>query len=175
MNLYEKYIPLVADTYAWVLMKNHFHFLVRVKEKKEIAEENLTGLPKSVRFNFLTSNRPSIQFSNLFNAYSKAFNKMYGRTGSLFERPFKRKEIGDDYYLRILIYYIHHNPIHHGFAGKILDYPWSSYIEIVSSHNPKFQCWEIIGWLFGNLDEFFDFHHLEHDLEDLKNLIIEKT
>jgi len=31
LSLYEKYILPIADTYAWVLMKNHFHFLIRVK------------------------------------------------------------------------------------------------------------------------------------------------
>ena len=68
LKLYEKYITIVADTYVWVLMKNHFHFLVRIKEEKEIDIENLTGLPKPVRFNFLTIKRPSQHFSNLFNA-----------------------------------------------------------------------------------------------------------
>ncbi len=36
LALYNKYISLIADTYAWVLMKNHFHFLVRIRNEKEI-------------------------------------------------------------------------------------------------------------------------------------------
>lgn len=32
LGLYDKFISPVADTYAWVLMRNHFHFLVRIKE-----------------------------------------------------------------------------------------------------------------------------------------------
>jgi len=36
MRLYEKYISPIAETYAWVLMKNHFHFLVRILDKEEI-------------------------------------------------------------------------------------------------------------------------------------------
>ncbi len=32
LSLYDKYISPVADTYAWVLMKNHFHVMVRIKE-----------------------------------------------------------------------------------------------------------------------------------------------
>ena len=35
MNLYEKYIPLVADPFAYCLLPNHFHFLVRIKEEQE--------------------------------------------------------------------------------------------------------------------------------------------
>lgn len=36
LNLYDKYVSLIAETYAWVLMKNHFHFLVRIRNEKEI-------------------------------------------------------------------------------------------------------------------------------------------
>jgi len=32
LSLYDKYIYPVADTFAWVLMPNHFHLLVRIRE-----------------------------------------------------------------------------------------------------------------------------------------------
>ena len=37
LKLYDTYISPVADTYAWVLMKNHFHLLIRIKEEAEIG------------------------------------------------------------------------------------------------------------------------------------------
>jgi putative transposase len=37
LSLYDKHISPVADTYVWVLMPNHFHFLIRVKEDAEVA------------------------------------------------------------------------------------------------------------------------------------------
>jgi putative transposase len=40
----------------------------------------------------------SQQFSNLFNAYSKAYNKMYHWKGSLFIPYFRRKLIDSDSY-----------------------------------------------------------------------------
>ncbi|MFA9388757.1 MAG: hypothetical protein ACERKD_03065 [Prolixibacteraceae bacterium] len=33
LDLYNKYIDPIADTFAWVLMKNHFHLLVRIKDE----------------------------------------------------------------------------------------------------------------------------------------------
>ncbi len=33
LKLYDKYINLVTNTYAWCLMKNHFHFLIYLKEE----------------------------------------------------------------------------------------------------------------------------------------------
>jgi len=37
VELYFKYVDLIADTYAWCLMKNHFHFLIRIKDEEEIG------------------------------------------------------------------------------------------------------------------------------------------
>lgn len=37
LNLYDKHISPVADTYVWVLMKNHFHLLMRIKEEAKIG------------------------------------------------------------------------------------------------------------------------------------------
>ena len=34
--------------------------------------------------------QPHLGFSHLFNSYAQAINRRYGRTGSLFDRPFRR-------------------------------------------------------------------------------------
>ena len=50
LNLYNKYLSPIADTYAWVLMPNHFHLLVKIKCEVDILDSlstssssNLTG------------------------------------------------------------------------------------------------------------------------------------
>ncbi|MCX6230215.1 MAG: transposase [Bacteroidetes bacterium] len=150
LNLYDKYISPIADTYAWVLMPNHFHLLIRVKEKNEILNltgfENMSGLKPTYKY-----------FSNLFNAYTKAFNKKYNRHGSLFERAFKRKLINNEKYLKRLILYIHTNPVHHGFCESPLDYPWSSYISCISEKPTKLQRTTIINW-FEDVQNFKTSH-----------------
>lgn len=95
-------------------MRNHFHLLVYFKERSEISE------------NAFDLKEPSKQLSHLFNAYAQAVNKKYGRTGSLFERPFERKRIDSEKYLKQLILYIHKNPITHNVVKNIEDYSWSS-------------------------------------------------
>ncbi len=40
LDLYARHIAPVADTYAYSLLKNHFHLMVRIKEE---LEKNLTG------------------------------------------------------------------------------------------------------------------------------------
>ncbi len=145
LNLYDKYISPVANTYAWVLMNNHFHLLVRVKKEDEIYNspnlqgyKNLEGLKNR--------NRINQQFSNLFNAYSKAFNKRYKRTGSLFEHPFRRIPVNSLAHLKYLVYYIHHNPVHHGFCDDMLEYPWSSYLTILSPKKTNLKRDEVLKW-----------------------------
>lgn len=36
LNLFETHIEPIAEIYAWCLMKNHFHFIIRLKEIEEI-------------------------------------------------------------------------------------------------------------------------------------------
>jgi REP element-mobilizing transposase RayT len=84
LALYARHVEPVADTFAYCLLPNHFHFLVRVQD---LSGPPLTGQKK-----------PSQHFSNLFNAYTKAFNKVYGRSGALFQRPFGRVPVTSDAY-----------------------------------------------------------------------------
>ncbi len=174
LHLYDKYISLVAETYAWVLMRNHFHLLVKIKEEGNIpfmgihTPEGLrdtsgsgktlsaSSRPESV----LKKYKPINQFSHLFNAYTKAINKRYHRTGSLFEHPFRRIKVESDIHLKYLVYYIHHNPIHHGFCDHYLDYPWSSYLTIVSPKATKLSRAEVLKW-FRDKSNFKKFHSQE--------------
>lgn len=146
LKLYDHHIEPIAETYAWCLMKNHFHFLVRIKDVTETTAENIT--------------HPSQSFSNLFNAYSKAYNIRNNRHGALFERPFKRKEIDNDAYLQNVITYIHNNPVHHNICDHPITYPWSSYITCIIDKPTKLKRKEVIE-LFGDRENFERVHQLE--------------
>ncbi|MBN1926408.1 MAG: hypothetical protein JW798_11285 [Prolixibacteraceae bacterium] len=172
LRLYEKYITPVANTYAWVLMGNHFHFLVRIMGKDEIGvykQLNSDRTDDSVRFQ-TTQNLSEFEvpdkvkipnvsrhFSHLFNAYTKYFNKVFKRTGSLFERPFKRIKVTSEAQLKYLIYYIHHNPVHHGFCDEMVEYPWSSYLSIFSPKRTRLKRAEVLKW-YENIDNFRKYH-----------------
>ncbi len=165
LNLYDKHISPVADTFAWALMKNHFHLLVRIKEEVEIL--NLTGFENLSGLNDLKVPKPHQYFSNLFNAYTKALNKMYGRHGSLFERPFKRKLISDKEYFKTIVVYIHNNPVHHEFTEYAMDYPWSSYLTCISVKPTHLQRGAVMGW-FDNLANFKTAHNSQINNNDIE-------
>lgn len=168
LNLYAKYIDPVTETFAWCLMKNHFHILVYIKDTDEIdiakLEYSTTDKPKAVT--------ASKQFSNLFNAYTLAINYRYNRTGSLFEKNFKRKLVTSESYFQKLIFYIHNNPVHHKFTKHIVEYPWTSYGTIVSTKDTKLQRDRVIE-LFGDLENFIYYHAVNQNLDDIEDLIIE--
>jgi REP element-mobilizing transposase RayT len=111
LQQYGKYIEKVAETFAWCLMPNHFHFLVKIKDEDEIEfmanKKPLLGLKTTKRVIKNTHEdpsknldkkkyKPSNQFSHLFNSYTQSVNKKYNRHGSLFEAPFRRILIDDE-------------------------------------------------------------------------------
>ena len=108
LDLMKKHIEPVAEVLAYCLLKNHFHLLIGTKP---IDSDDLI----------------SRKFFNSFNAYAKAINKQYQRSGSLFQDRFSRKIIKDENQLRNLIIYIHTNPTHHGFTEDFSTYKYSSY------------------------------------------------
>lgn len=174
LRLYDRYISPVADTFAWCLLGNHVHLLVKIKPESEISfmkketPKGLTdssglgkNLSESVRPESVLEPKkykPSSQFSHLFNAYAKAFNKRYKRSGSLFEHPFKRIKILSNEQLKYMVYYIHHNPIHHGFCDNMLDYPWTSYLTILSPKETHLKRSEVLEW-YRNSENFIKYHN----------------
>lgn len=87
--------PLV-DIFAYCLMDNHVHLLVR--------EKKVGGISNFAR--------------KIFTSHASYFNKKNERTGTLFESRFKSKHVDNDAYFRHLFSYIHLNPL------KFIDPHW---------------------------------------------------
>lgn len=190
LNLYDDYISTIAETYAWCLMPNHFHLLVRIKEEEEIGYYLPLTTDKSndpARFKttgsknlseFLQPDRvlgtinlrkpnPSRHFGHLFNAYAKALNEQKSRTGALFERPFDRIKVDSENYFRRLVVYIHNNPVKHSFVKDCIDWPWSSYKTIISIKPTKLKREKVIGW-FNNEANFINSHsNSENNIDEI--------
>jgi putative transposase len=153
LQKFTMYIEPIAETYAYCLMPNHFHFLIRIKDEYELQKKFPTDLTGFKNLSGLLSK----QFSNLFNSYAKAYNLMYSRKGSLFSRPFKRKIVETDAYFGKLIHYIHANPLHHGFTSHINDWNFSSYQALISSGKTHLKRKEVLDW-FNGKQAFINYH-----------------
>jgi REP element-mobilizing transposase RayT len=132
------------DLYAFCLIPNHFHMLIKVKKEFAVAKNN-----KSINI--------SKAFSNFFNSYTKSIHVQNRSSGNLFQRPFKRIPIFQNNYLLNLVCYIHKNPVHHGLCKDMSNYNWSSYNEILSELKTKIRKEEILKW-FGGKENFIGFH-----------------
>lgn len=162
----DQYMTPFCDVIAWVLLRNHFHLLIYVKEEIEVEklQYSATENPKKIEVH--------LQFGHFFNSYAKAINKRYRRTGSLFEKNFERILVDHPQYFKNLIHYIHYNPVQHGFTEFIWDYPWSSYGSVIS-HQPTKIKREFILQLFENREEFKLFHSEKQDYKEIYKFVIE--
>ncbi|WP_156831952.1 hypothetical protein [Kaistella palustris] len=95
----------------------------------------------------------SQQFSNAFNSYSQAINKRFGRTGKLFELPFRRKKIKSEQQLIKSVLHINKNPAKHHVTEDFLNYPYSSVADILSSTALTAEYHEVIA-LFNGVENF---------------------
>ncbi len=93
-----------VDIFAYVLMGNHYHLLLRT---------NRANISKSIQWLGVT--------------YTRRFNIKHRRSGHLFQGRFKSFLIENDKYLLILSCYIHRNPLRAGIVRRLVDYQWSSY------------------------------------------------
>jgi putative transposase len=151
-------IAPIADVYAYCLLPNHFHFLLRLKTADEIlANPDLHEFWPHTR-----DNRPHQFFSNFFNGYARAFNEQHGRTGSLFQRPFGRIPVPTDAYFHTLVAYIHRNPRKHGLIADFRDWPYSSYEAILHDKATRVDKTAVLDW-FGGREPFQQAHQNDPD------------
>jgi REP element-mobilizing transposase RayT len=120
---------------AYCLMPNHYHFLFRQDGAKPIG-----GLMQSV-----------------FNSYTKAFNHLFERTGTLFEAPFKAIVVEKYEYLLHLCRYIHRNPVDAGLVSHPADWVYSNYREWVGKRRDVLTDMEFVCENYPNHDEYEDF------------------
>jgi len=168
MRLYAKYISPLAVTFAFCLLRNHFHLLVQILELEALrAIRPFVSIEEAQDY-------ISLQFANWFGTYTKAFNKAYGRSGNLFMRPFKRKRVDSDRYFQQLIIYIHHNPQTHGLVTDFRAWPYSSYGILTSDRKTTVRRTEVLTW-FDGLQPFVAAHQIAANEGAMRDLLFDEV
>jgi REP element-mobilizing transposase RayT len=99
--------------YAWALLPNHAHFLLRTDRRP---------LPRSMR--------------SLLTGYAGAFNRRHRRTGHLFQNRYKSIVVEEEPYFLELIRYIHLNPLRAAVVPDLRalgQYPWSGHTALLGA------------------------------------------
>jgi len=142
-------------------MKNHFHFVVKVKPENDIRQYAATQVGKTAN-KFSEKIIPLDQYLNdqlrrFFSSVSIKFNNRHHRKGQVFARFPKRIFIENEDRLRYLIAYVHHNPIHHRFNSNYSDWEFSSYRTLLNDSPTKLSRDHVME-LFGGIEGFNAFH-----------------
>ena len=152
-----KYILPIADIYSYSLLPTHFDFLVQIKPLENIEEHFAVKKPDQIFNSEFTSDFIMERFSNLLNCYAKSYNKLYQRKGSLFIDFLKRVKIDSQAQLCSTAFYIHKNPVHHGYCNSIAEWKWSSFWAIVHQQS-RFVSADKLLQYFGDVEFFRKFH-----------------
>ena len=131
----DEYLSKCVYIFAFCLLPNHFHLLIKVRDYLKVSE----------------------QFRLLFLSYSKAINKQTGRTGSLFQKRFKRTIIESIPSLCRAAVYIHTNPVHHNITNDFKNYQYSSFQSLLSEKETILNREEVLEW-FKGIDNFIKLH-----------------
>ena len=129
-NLVDRLSELIPKTetrcYAWVLLDNHAHFLLRS------GPEGLVSL-----------------MQRLLTGYAGSFNRRHRRHGQLFQNRYKSIICQEDTYLLELVRYIHLNPLRAGMVEDLkalTDYAFSGQRLLVGAG----ECiWQDDGYVLG--------------------------
>ena len=98
--------------YAYCLMGNHVHLLLR------IYGEGLETV-----------------FKRIGGRYVYWYNMKYQRVGHLFQDRFKSEPVDSDNYFVMVLRYIHLNPVKAKLCKHPEDYRWSSYLDYLESNS----------------------------------------
>jgi putative transposase len=119
-----------TSCYAWALIPNHFHLLLR------------------------TANTPlSVLMKRLLTGYAVNFNRRHKRYGHLFQNRYKSILCQEDSYLLELVRYIHLNPTRAGLVREykgLSGFPYCGHGAIMGRRKIKWQDTEYVLGLFGN-------------------------
>jgi len=122
-NFLERLGAILSETgtpcFAWALMPNHLHLLLRTGQ---------TPIAAVMR--------------RLLTGYAVSFNRRHNRYGHLFQNRYKSILCQEDLYLLELVRYIHLNPLRAGLVEGLSDldkYPYGGHSAVMDHSRPAWQ------------------------------------
>jgi len=140
-----KEIP--SSVYAYCLMPNHFHFLL--KQNSTIPLYKI--------------------FNKILSSYVQKFNIKYARKGSIFAHPLQSKLVVDDEQLVTLCKYIHLNPVKAGLVGEPEEWEFSNYQEWIGARKGELFDDFILNNNYIDIDDYVK------SIKEFRKQILEKT
>ena len=147
LELYKTHVVPMAETYAYCLLHDHLHFLIKIRDD--------------------TNGNTYKSFAILFNSYAKRYNKKNARSGKEFQFKLKRIEVRRDSVFKDLVKYINLNPCKHGEAEHPADFRYCSFRATFTQHPTLILKYELA-------ERFGDRHALLNSFQEPANEILLK-
>lgn len=106
--------------YGFVIMDNHYHFIIQT------LSEKLQAIMHRVN-----------------SKYSRYYNYRYKHSGHVFQGRYKAKLVQEEKYLLGLLRYIHQNPMRANMVSCISEYKWSSDIQLKGTVPNDLKLWNL--------------------------------
>jgi len=130
VNLLSKYVKETGcRCYAWALMANHYHLLIRTGA----SDLWRTMKPLNMR-------------------YAQFHGRKYGRRGPLFMDRYKSIVTSDQNYVQELVRYVHLNPLRAGVCRSLTEldkYPWTGHAVLIGRRSDVYQDTDAVLRRFG--------------------------
>jgi putative transposase len=165
LKKYAEYSYGYLETYCYILLDNHVHWLVRT-----VAHESLTDFlnliplkeqklhqKRYLKNEISFEEAMEFQLKDFFICYAMSYNKKYNRAGALFLNPFRRVQVEDEQHFTQIVIYQHANVVKHGILKDFESYFWSSYGALLSDKPTVLKRDEVLNW-FGGRGEFIRMH-----------------
>jgi len=139
----------LVEVYAYAVMPNHYHFLLKQLKKNGIQT-------------FIAT---------IQNSYARSYNLLENRNGGLFQRSFKTNHISNDTEFSVVSRYIHLNPVVANLVdlGGLPNYPYTSYK--IYAHNISNDPLVTSTQLMERFKSFSNYERFVHDhLDYIKRL-----
>ena len=131
-NIEKQTKKIPSSIFAYCLMPNHYHFLIRQDSEKKIYQI----------------------FNYAYISYAQFFKKKYNRKGPIFRSPLQHKIVSNQEYLIQLCKYIHMNPVRADLVEEPEDWIYSNYLEWLKERNGILFTREIHEKYFPNPEEY---------------------
>ena len=126
------------EIFAYCLMTNHVHLVIKERELRDISKI----------------------MHGLLTKYSRWFNIKYERTGTLMESRYKSKIVDVDEYFLQLVRYVHQNPVKAEICA-ISEYKWSSYNDYLTETKSCTDTKFLLDMM--SRRQFVEFHGVDED------------
>lgn len=141
-----------CDLYAYCLLPNHYHFVLRVNDEN--------------------GDKFSRQIGSFIVSYTNKVNLRKDRNGGLFMKPFRRILVDRDDYLKRLIFYVNHNAAKHDLVKNFRDYRFGSYPAMLSDEE-TIVARDKVFQIFNDKSEFVEYHNFRHEDFKIRKYLLE--